>query len=341
MTSSIAPKSPGVGTLRVAGFVAAIELFKTLGFDPALALEGSGLSSDVFRDPENEAPFPAAARILERCAEVTGIAHFGLLVGARNDILTLGLIGHLAQSAPDVETALADIIKHLGIHDRTAQARLAVDGEEAKITYVLDRPQLPGGDHFVDGGLATTFNIVQSLCGPEWSAQLVTLPRRPPRERKPYDEFFKAKIAFGSETASVTFARRWLSRRLATANPSLRAFLQQLVRRVAKRRGSEADEMRRIIRLQLLDGKPGIDRAARMLGANRRTLARRLAAQGATFRSLVQEVRFEMADELMKHTDASLGRIAELLGYSDQTAFSRAFSSKFGRPPSHVRNAAS
>jgi AraC-like DNA-binding protein len=170
---------------------------------------------------------------------------------------------------------------------------------------------------------------------------LVTLPRRPPRQRKPYDEFFKAKIAFASETASVIFAQRWLRRRLPTANAALRAFLQQLVARTAQRRGSEAEEMRRIIRLQLIDGKPGIDRAAKMLGAHRRTLARRLAAQGATFRALVQAVRFEMADELMKETDASLGRIAELLGYSDQTAFSRAFSSKFGRPPSRVRNAAS
>jgi AraC-like DNA-binding protein len=169
---------------------------------------------------------------------------------------------------------------------------------------------------------------------------LVTLPRRPPPDRKPYDDFFKTKIVFASEAASVSFAPRWLRRRLPTANASLRAFLQRLVQRASRRRGSEVDEMRRVIRLQLINGKPGIDRAAAMLGAHRRTLTRRLAAQGATFRALVQDVRFEMADELMKETNASMGRIAELLGYSDQTAFSRAFSNRFGHPPSRARGEA-
>ena len=127
----------------------------------------------------------------------------------------------------------------------------------------------------------------------------------------------------------------------AQAIEGVRAFLQRLVQRAAQRSGSEADEVRRIIRLQLIDGKPGIDRAAAMLGANRRTLSRRLAAQGATFRTLVQDVRFEMADKLMKATDASMCRIAELLGYSDQTAFSRAFSNRFGHQPSRARDAVS
>lgn len=327
--------------LRVAALLGAIELFQAQGYNPAQALDGSGLAPDIFRDPENEIPFTAAAALVERCAALTGLAHFGLLAGMRNGVSTLGLVGHLAQSAVDVETGLRDIIGHLPVHDRTAQARLTLDGDEATMTYILDRPRLPGADHFYDGGIASTFNIVRDLCGPEWSAKVVTLPRRAPVDRKPYDEFFKAKIAFGSETASVIFAQRWLRRRLPTANPSLRAFLQRLVRRAAQRRGSDAEEIRRIIRLQLIGGKPGIDRAAAMIGATRRTLARRLAAEGVTFRALLQDVRFEMAHELMKETEASMGRIAELLGYSDQTAFSRAFSNRFGHPPSRVRGEAS
>jgi AraC-like DNA-binding protein len=337
--SSTATKSPALGMLRIAAIAGAVELVRTLGHDPAVALDVSGLSHDIFRDPENEIPFSAAARFLKRCAGLTGIAHFGLLAGMRNGVSTLGLVGHLAQSAADVETALHDIVGHFSVHDRTAQARLSVDGDEARLAYVLDRPRTPGAEHFYDGGIASTFNIVRDLCGPEWSAKLVTLPRRAPADRKPYNDFFNARIVFGSETASISFAHRWLRRPLPTANPSLRQFLQRLVRGAARRRGSQAEEIRRIIRLQLMGGKPGIDRAAAMIGATRRTLARRLAAEGWTFRALVQDVRFEMADELMKETDASMGRIAELLGYSDQTAFSRAFSNKFGHPPSRARGA--
>ncbi|MBV8112510.1 MAG: helix-turn-helix transcriptional regulator [Hyphomicrobiales bacterium] len=70
-------------------------------------------------------------------------------------------------------------------------------------------------------------------------------------------------------------------------------------------------------------------------------LARRLSAEGLTFKRLVKDLRFEMATDMLAKSDAPMARIAEMLGYSDQTVFSRAFSNQFGRPPSHLRKAQS
>jgi len=326
--------------VRVASIIGAIDLLQTLGKDPARAVEGSGLPPNIFADPENEVPFSAAARILQRCAEITGLPHFGLLVGARNDLSVFGLIGHLAQSAPDVETAVNDVIGHFSAHNRGAVARLTVHGDVATISYLAHNSETPGAEQVYNIAIATIHNILQSLCGQEWTPRLVTLPRGPPPDRKPYDEFFGAKVAFGSEAASVSFALRWLRRPVPSANASLHLFLQRLVRGPGRRHSSKADSVRGIIRAQLIGGNPGIDRAAAMLGMHPRTLARRLAAEGATFRGLVQEVRFETADKLINETNVSISRIAELLGYSDQTAFSRAFSNRYGLPPSRVRTTA-
>jgi AraC-like DNA-binding protein len=125
---------------------------------------------------------------------------------------------------------------------------------------------------------------------------------------------------------------------LPRANKSLHDYLGKLVTLVETRPGPCSQEARRLIRLQLIGGRPGVDRAAASLGLHRRTLARRLSAEGVAFRALVQDVRFEMADELLTRTDASMSKIAGLLGYSDQAAFSNAFAARRSCPLSAVRN---
>jgi AraC-like DNA-binding protein len=341
MENQFPPKRPGIGMLRVGGIRAAVDLLQEMGEDSANVIRSSGLSPDMFRDPENVVPFSAAVRFLNLCARVSGRPHFGLLAGARNDLSSLGLIGHLAQSAPDVGTALSGLIEHMSVHDHVAQARLTIDGDSGVLAYLVDHPGAPGADQLTDGAIATIAKIMGYLCGSKWAPSLVKLPRRPPRNVEPYVKFFKAHVAFGSDIAALAFPVSWLNNAVPGANESLHKFLEQLVRQAEERLGSQAEEIRRIIRLQLIGGKPGIDRAAAMLGIHRRTLARHLSSEGVTFRTLVQEVRFEMAADLMKKTDASMSRIAELLGYSDQTAFSRAFSKRYGHPPSRFRNTAS
>ncbi len=101
--------------------------------------------------------------------------------------------------------------------------------------------------------------------------------------------------------------------------------------------GSESERVRRIVRAHLVGGRPTAERAAAALGMHRRTMARRLADEGLTFKQLVRDLRFEMASDMLAKSNAPMAQIAEMLGYSDQTVFSRAFSRHFGHPPSHLR----
>jgi AraC-like DNA-binding protein len=149
----------------------------------------------------------------------------------------------------------------------------------------------------------------------------------------PYREMFGTGVAFGS----IEFRARWLGRALPGSNESLRFYLLDLVRQAKQASDSEAERVRRIDRTQLVGGKPDVTRAAAMLGVHRRTLARRLSAESLSFKQLAQDLRFEMARDMLSKSNAPMARIAEMLGYSDQTVFSRAFSNRFGHPPSRLR----
>ena len=326
-------------TARIGGFRAVIDLLEELGHDPEPVLQTCGLMPDMLQDPEGVAPLSSVLKLFVAAARLTRLPHFGLLAGARNSLPTLGLFGHLALTAPDVRTGLEDLIGFLFIHDRFARLRFGVSDGTASLDYLFDYPQAPGAEHGVDFVVSAIAKMARGLCGDEWRPSWVRLPRRPPANPALWRDMFGSEVAFEAEFGSIEFPARWLARPLAGSNEQLRFYLIGLVRQAMQATGSEAERVRRIIRTQLVGGKPNADGAAALIGVHRRTLARRLAAEGLTFKRLTQELRFDLAREMLMKSNAPMARIADLLGYSDPTVFSRAFSRRFGRPPSRLRAA--
>jgi AraC-like DNA-binding protein len=332
-----AQPSPEILTVRSGGLRSAIDLLAELGHDPAPLLAASGVAADVFRDPETEIPLGAALDLLGACVSATGAAHFGLMAGARNSLATLGVFGLIAQTAPDVRTAIDDLIGFLGVHDRFAKARLLTTGEAATLQYVFAYPALPGVELATDITITAVTRMLRALCGEDWAPTRISLPRSRPANVQPFVEILGTDVGFGSDVGAITFPANWLQRPPPGANPSLRAYFSGLVRQAQQSAGTEVERVRRIVRLQLVGGRPTAETTAATLGVHRRTMARRLAAEGLSFKQLVADLRFEMARDLLATTSEPMARIAEMLGYSDQTVFSRAFSRRFGHPPSHLR----
>jgi AraC-like DNA-binding protein len=326
-------------TIRIAGLRGAIPLLRELGHDPQPVIAASGFSPNLFRDPDGEAPLSATLKLLSECARVSGLPHFCMLAGARNGLATLGVFGHLALTAPDVRTAIEDMIAFLNVYDRVASARLTVEGDVAALNYLFDFPSARGADLFCDGAVAAISRMLTGLCGQEFRPLRVKLPRWRPANPSPYFETFGSEVSFGADFASIEFSTRWLGHAPTGANEALRGYLKELVRQVEQNSGAEIERVRRVIRTQLVGGRPNAAEAAAALGLHRRTLSRRLSAEGLTFTRLVGDLRFEIATDLLEKSDAPIARIADMLGYSDQTVFSRAFSSRFGRPPSEMRKA--
>lgn len=332
-----APTPPENVTVRSGGLRSSIDLLRELGHDPTPLILASGLTLEVFRDPETEVPLGAALKLLRDCVGTSGLLHFGIMAGGRNSLATLGLFGLLAQTAPDMRTAIDDLIAFLSVHDRFAEVRLMTGGETATLQYVLNFPAVPGVELATDITIAALFRMLRALCGEDWAPTRVSLPRARPADTRPFAETLGTDVVFGSEIGAIEFSLHWLTRTPPGANQSLRTYFSGLVRVAQQSSGPDVERVRRSVRIQLVGGRPSADRAAAALGVHRRTMARRLSADGLTFKQLVRDLRFEMACDMLATTNEPMARIAEMLGYSDQTVFSRAFSRRFGQPPSHLR----
>jgi AraC-like DNA-binding protein len=84
-------------------------------------------------------------------------------------------------------------------------------------------------------------------------------------------------------------------------------------------------------------GKASVDEVARKLGMSRRTLARRLASEGLTFRSVLNQLRFDLAQRHIKDSALSISQIAWLLGYQEVSALTHAFKRWTGSTPRGMR----
>ncbi|MBX3536557.1 MAG: AraC family transcriptional regulator [Chelatococcus sp.] len=319
------------------------EIIPTLiafGIDPAPLVWKVGLDLHIFEDDSNVIPHATLGRLLTLCVAQTNCPHFGLLVGQRANIHSLGLIGRLMRHCATVGDALRALAENLVIQNRGAVPSFSVQDGTALFTFSVYQPAVESIDHITDGAIALTVNALRTLSGARWNPSDVLLPRRPPRDLTPYYNHFRVPIRFNQETASISLPERDLAQPIEGADPIIHAVLLERIHGARMSLNSNIpDDIRRLLRIRFADKDCSANGVAKILALHRRTLARRLTDSGLSYRTISNEVRFEIARQLLEDTKMSLGEISAALGYSEASVFSRAFRRWAGCSPGAWRAA--
>jgi AraC-like DNA-binding protein len=295
--------------------------------DPPRVIAGVGLDPHLFDDPEHRVPFRALGRLLEACVALTGCSHFGLLIGARFEIDSLGLLGLLMRHSPTVGDALRTATTHLELHDRGAVSlTLDLGSSRMVLGYSLFEGEIPGAEQILDGAIAMQCVLLRRLCGPSWKPLRVALSHRRPRQVAPLRRFFGPRLVFDARLSAIEFETRWLDHRIRGADPKTYAALVAAAESPQSGHAvTFAAEARRAIRAMIFTSSASEANLAHLFKLHPRTLRRKLRAEGASVRELVGEARRELAHHLLRDTALSVSEIAAVLGYSDVTVFARAF----------------
>lgn len=316
---------------RVGGMQVIPRLLRERGIDPTPALGAAGLHESALDLADNTIPYAAFGRLFHGAAQLSGLDHFGLLVGATGELRHLGLVGQLARHAPTVRDALhyGAVYHHLNSQGGVAFVR--DHGAVAELGYAIYYRGIVGARQIYDGVLAALAQYMRELCGPGWVPSEVLLAHAAPDDPGPYLRLFRCPVRFQSELSTLRFPSAWLDRQVHGADPSEWRRLQAQAN--AHSQPELIDKLRRSLRMQLLNRVTSGDAVADMLAMHRRTLNRRLEALGTTFKDVLEEVRFEAARQLLESTDLSLDDIAGALGYAGDSPFTRAFRRRAGMAP--------
>jgi AraC-like DNA-binding protein len=325
------------GTTRVGGMKTVISVVEKLGFDHRPIIRHVGLTPTMLSDPDFIVPSAVFGRLFAHCVEITKCEHFGLLVGAEGSLSWMGRVGFIARNSENIGEGLRVLGEYFYHHDRSAVVALDQEGEMAVLSYTL-LFKMEARNHWLGGVMCCGVNIMRELCTPGWAPAEVRLAIPRPSDQRPYERFFRAKLTFDAPVTALVFDAKLLGRPIANAQPELRRIL---LKDIENSSSSEPEnfplDVMRIVRANIGTGHCSADKISALLGISVRALSGKLEEHKTSFKQIVENVRFEMAKQMMENTDMPLRDISELLDYSEISAFTRAFTRWAGTAPGNWR----
>ncbi|MBV6641123.1 MAG: helix-turn-helix domain-containing protein [Cyclobacteriaceae bacterium] len=183
-------------------------------------------------------------------------------------------------------------------------------------------------------------NIINEVTGKTISPSLVTF-KHAARSVAPFNSFFGCQVHFDHQHYSIQYKTDDLNVRTIKADKSIHQFLVERMDEEKRGIHASADQLmgkiHKLIEESLPSGIPSIIQVADYLGMSARTLKRRLSDKGITFRDYVQQIQQEVATDLIRSSARSMAEIAFQTGFSEQSAFNRAFKRWTGQSPADFR----
>lgn len=331
--------APARHRVRAAPLRSLPALLREHGVEPVPLLATCGLPADALDDDDRWLSFDAGARLLRLAAEATGCPDIGLLMAERCDPAALGVVARNMQLAPTVGAALQVLRRDFHLHDRGAVPYLTDrhDGCVA-LGYALSQHDTEAVAVTYDLAMGIGLKLVKALCGRAFVARQVSFAHRAPTDARPYRRFFGAPVVFDATHTQIEFDAAWLDRALRGSEAAARAVLQHAARGFdAEMPRSLGDRAHSVAQSLLMCGSLSEPCIAAELGLHSRSLRRKLAAEGLNVRVLIDEVRDQLARQLLAETRLPLADIALALQYTDVASFARAFKRRIGLPPGRWR----
>jgi AraC-like DNA-binding protein len=330
-------RAPANWTQRVGGLTAVPRVLRSLGAFPADVLAGVGLPPDALDDAENRLSYPAVAKLLADCAKATGCPHFGVLVGAECHLQELGPAGELARHSERLGSGLETMVVFIRLNNQAAVAYFTIVGGYGELGYAAFHPQVTEMAVAYDVAMAWAANEVRDMLGdPHWRPMEVLLPRAAPADIGPYRRHFGCPIRFDADRAAVRVPLCDLDRPLPQADAERK---ERLLEEAERLLGDQfLVRVYETLRTLLLQGSADSSLTAAHLAIHRRTLIRRLTQHGTSFQEILDQVRFDVARQMLRETGRSVTDIGAALGFSESSAFTHAFRRWSGSSPREWRS---
>ena len=316
--------------IRAACLTHYAEVARSGGIDPAKMLKSVGLPARGLTDPDTKIPSGGVRRLLEASASAAGIDDFGLRLAERGGLSNVGPVALVVRDQPTVGAALEALARYIHIHNESVRLRIERHGDIVAIVPVLLLGRPVPARQSAELLVGVAYRILSALLGSGWRPLDVHFAHPAPRNRATYRRFFNCNVAFGANFDAIMCPAVDMERPMAAADTSMARYAQSYVETIATRSATIEGKVRELIAALLPTGRCSLDRVAQHLGCDGRTVQRRLAEHGKGFSDILDEQRAEMAIRLVEDKARSLPAVAELLGFSAQSALARWFRDRFG-----------
>jgi len=315
---------------------------RAYGIAPEELLAQAGIDARALANPGALVPLIDVVRLFA-CALVRSGDHaLGVRLGASVQPRSYPVLGYVIVGSANVGEAIDRLLRFERIVGELGRASLVDEGDDCLLLRWDCPVPMPYARYLRDSAVAGWVAFARAMIDGDPAPLEVRFehPEPPPAERQVYEDFFRCPVRFAAPHTGMVFRREWLAWPLRSADPSLGGIMEQHAQKLLADFSSGinlANEVRSAIYRRLPGGEPDIDTVAADLGLTVRALQARLRKAELTFSDLVDDIRRSLAAVLVADSRLTLVNVALLLGFSEQSSFTRAFRRWYGVAPGEYR----
>ena len=310
------------------------------GVDAAAMLASVGIVPDAPLDAGQMIPAQRYYELLEKIAGQIDVTDLPVRTGALMRLDEYGALGLAFKAATTLGASFARVERYARLWTSVVEYELRpATGGTLFILHRAGERRL-GMRLSNEATLVSAVAIARQVC-PVPLAPVEVLVRHPaPRRVAAHEEWFGCPVRFGAERDAILFSDETLARPNILGDEGISQYLTtHLDAELSEMTWEPALVMqaRAAIAQALSEGAPKMAEIASGLGLSARSFHRRLSEHGMSFQSLTEETRRDLAEGLLRDERHSLAEIAFLTGFSEQSAFTRAFKRWVGTTPATYR----
>jgi AraC-like DNA-binding protein len=307
-------------------------------------LRAAGVPENALLDPDIKFRVEALAALLDLTVRKTGFVDLPFRLAAGRRASTWGAMGLLLTQQKDLRAALGIVIDYIHIHNEAA--RCSIHDYPGNSVFVIEYDLEPYSLKFDLGyghelGVAIVVEVIRSILGKTWRPSAIYFRHEPKGDVRRYAAHLGIAPQFRSDRVGIEIGICDLNSPIGRHDPAMEDIARKLVvDALAGRRDNLVDDVLDAIGQSLPSGTASLERVSRIVGIGPRAIQRKLAAEGRSYASLLQDVRLRLADFYVNSTRRHLTEIAGLLGFSTLSSFSRWYAESHGVSAAEVRRRA-
>lgn len=312
--------------IRIASLSGFRELLQELGFSAQPLLKQFGLNAKILDDPDGYISYVKFIELLGAAASLSGCAEFGLRLAQHQGSDILGVVGLLARQESTIGHAIESVVHHLHLHVEGPSLTLENNSGTACLRFDINIPGLKSRRQAVERLIGLALGMMRVLLGENWSPVAVYFAHGESGGQSALKRLLKAPVVFNWDYDGIMFPSETLELPIQHADSQLQRYLRRYINILESQYGEDIEaKTRQLISDSIGSRQCALPLVAQHLGMDSRTLQRRLREAGTCYKTLLEQVRVQLATRHLLDSRKPITEIAYLLGYSEVSAFSRSF----------------
>ena len=308
------------------------------GVDPVPLFRKHGIESSTVFDQDSRISYLKLDRVMAEAVEQSGDPFFSLKEAEYLLPSHIGPLGFAWLASTSLRSAFQRVQRYIKVLHEDMQVTLRDSEDTLVVSFYLDAPSV-NLYHRDIGHLAIMTRMCRFNYGDQWNPSRVTVAHPTPPDQSYFYSLFRCPVDFEAEENSLHIDLRHADKQLDGSNKQLAQLHDHIVVRYLAHL-SRKDIVNRV-KVAILDGlgEGAATEAfiAQAMNTSIRNLNRKLSKEGTSFKSLLMEIRRELAEQYISDSTLTLTEISFLLGFSEVSSFSRAYRRWEGLSPSEAR----